>query len=732
MKTLPEKICIVTSCAKRASHRDAIRNTWGAEFAARGIPVFFVEGNHPSFAIEGDMILVPEEDDYKSIINKMMRVYAELSEIPGWEIMLKMDDDIVINTERFFRRLTDNYQGEAYGGYILPDGPPSGALVLYRRNAVKKMSRVTLPKEWINTRSWMGLEKHCLEEERESVIPDDLFLTSVLKLEWFSSFDLGYMDNTVEVSTLPNSGDVSVDSVCAARLPSCDFVFQCSGPEQMVSIYSKFKKLMPKNEIGIMCPNWMISESMMLSGISVVNHDPGRSGWTPHSTQALKEFLERNPDLRKIAITTGGIFPSFWNLGKDFNSRPKVVVENSASWYAIISRADAEKLSSGIGLIELFGQFPEKMEVLNYHEAFRKGVIRTQGDLERYTIMGFSNCGKDESKDLVRRFRHHGFPVYGRIDPDADIVFAVPVMDDHKALMELVETLKIAAGACHGESKVGIMVGINSKKKTDENAITAGAMLELQEPGATMFPMSVAWMDLENGECHNNQGTARAAMFEILATRVKKSCVLVAIDADCRVSPDFIPAAVTEKSDLFNFDLGYHGDNVKEYSYYDRWFRYNREFWKLAGSPAWWVRQKCPGICFRPRALQQVPGDVWDLANAEHLRFLDFCLAANLQLNTLEIPGAITADTRTEARIPAGMADDVIKAKNNQLIPVPHPKAAMAIRKMINAGVVKIDSYMRQTSLLGSSIPREEYVRLDIAEKALQEYKSKVASGTYK
>lgn len=313
--------------------------------------------------------------------------------------------------------------------------------------------------------------------------------------------------------------------------------------------------------------------------------------------------------------------------------------------------------------------------------------------------------------------------VCGDLPPTKDMVFAVPVMDDYDALVLLIEDL-VSATKANLPADIGLLVCVNSPLPTKENTKTVAMLEQLSKQD---LPISLAWIDLQNGECLKKQGTARSIMFNILAaTLTDPDSVLVAMDADCRIAPVFVQKAMEQDCDLYNFDLGYHGAYVKEYEYYNRWFRYNREFWRLAGSPSWWVRQKCPGICFRVSVLGKVPNDVWDMANAEHIRFLDYCQMAGMTLKTIEAEGAITADTRLETRISGGMSDDVIKATKGQYLPVPHPKAALAIRKILVSGMGTIRNYMEQTRLFGSTIPPDSYVTLDEAEAALAELKAKV------
>lgn len=172
-------ITYVQSCQNYRNKQDWIRSTWKKNFEERDVQVYFSEGGHSKNKINGDLIELDIDDGYKLLYNKSRESFRKLLELE-WDHVIKTDDDCVFNVSKvlgFSRRLT-NYD------YVTTEYP-GGFSIFSRRSISMIVENLEYDDNWSNkrdgvTETWEGLWRYIKEDERDSVIPEDIFIQKYL------------------------------------------------------------------------------------------------------------------------------------------------------------------------------------------------------------------------------------------------------------------------------------------------------------------------------------------------------------------------------------------------------------------------------------------------------------------------------------------------------------------------------------------------------------------------
>jgi hypothetical protein len=116
-------IVLVISCAQNAARQAAVRETWGADLRRLGIPWLFIIGRPGQEAhIVGDVLFLDVPDSYEFLASKVVAAMAFSLDRLNAEYVFKIDDDCVLDTDRF---LDCTYRDADFTGGGLAGGAES-------------------------------------------------------------------------------------------------------------------------------------------------------------------------------------------------------------------------------------------------------------------------------------------------------------------------------------------------------------------------------------------------------------------------------------------------------------------------------------------------------------------------------------------------------------------------------------------------------------------------------
>lgn len=122
----PENLVVlIPCCEKYAFKRQAIRDTWGNDLQKHGIRYLFLMGKPDlKFSkIEQDTLYVPCEDNYESLLLKLVLGYEFIYTTMDFDYIYKIDDDCYPNIDHLVTKIIPQLEGSQYSsGATHPKG----------------------------------------------------------------------------------------------------------------------------------------------------------------------------------------------------------------------------------------------------------------------------------------------------------------------------------------------------------------------------------------------------------------------------------------------------------------------------------------------------------------------------------------------------------------------------------------------------------------------------------
>lgn len=128
----------ICSCSRYPEKRQAVRSTWLA-LPSPNVECQFFIGGRESLADEPDTVVLPVDDSYEGLPEKVLAYFAHALEHSGFDWLFKCDDDTYLVLDRLHDLVTD--EGEIVGNESLRDrgSPSGGAGYLLSRRVVEQL-----------------------------------------------------------------------------------------------------------------------------------------------------------------------------------------------------------------------------------------------------------------------------------------------------------------------------------------------------------------------------------------------------------------------------------------------------------------------------------------------------------------------------------------------------------------------------------------------------------------
>ncbi len=118
-----DMVFLIPTCKKYAGKADAIRSTWAKQLTTHGFRYYFLMGN-PNLKqaqIINDVLYVPCEDNYESLLLKLVLGYEFLYKNMDFTYIYKIDDDCFPDLNKLINILLPQFNNKKYiGGSIHP------------------------------------------------------------------------------------------------------------------------------------------------------------------------------------------------------------------------------------------------------------------------------------------------------------------------------------------------------------------------------------------------------------------------------------------------------------------------------------------------------------------------------------------------------------------------------------------------------------------------------------
>ena len=116
-------VFLIPNCKKYEEKANAIRNTWAKQLTTYGFRYYFLMGNSKLKQAQtiNDILYVPCEDNYESLILKLVLGYEFLYQQMDFTYVYKIDDDCFPNLKKLINILLPQFNNKKYiGGAIHP------------------------------------------------------------------------------------------------------------------------------------------------------------------------------------------------------------------------------------------------------------------------------------------------------------------------------------------------------------------------------------------------------------------------------------------------------------------------------------------------------------------------------------------------------------------------------------------------------------------------------------
>lgn len=139
-----DTLVVIYSCRKYLDSRiPAIRTTWGAELAARGIPYVILVGDGQD-VLEGDVLALDVSDHYEDLPQKTLKLIEWVYTRTDFQYLYKIDDDCYLDVARFFENLS--YRRHHYYGRVIRRGEGSMDRLWHQSKSHTRIAQSTLDK----------------------------------------------------------------------------------------------------------------------------------------------------------------------------------------------------------------------------------------------------------------------------------------------------------------------------------------------------------------------------------------------------------------------------------------------------------------------------------------------------------------------------------------------------------------------------------------------------------